>query len=115
MLLLTLALTGCGDETDKDSSEPADSSEVSCESAPDLTWSNWGDGFFANYCRACHSESVGDRWGAPEGLDFDTLEQVQQNRGWIHQTVLVDGTMPVGGGVYEEDLEFLTYFLECSL
>ena len=109
-MLLLLAL-GCVDG----STETADTAAAMCEAAPDLTWSNWGDGFFANYCRACHSANVEDRWGAPADINFDTFEEVQQSRGWVHYEVIVAQTMPVGGGVYDEDLEALAIFLECGL
>lgn len=108
--LALLLLLGCAAE-DK-VAETADP----CASAPyDLTWANFGDGFFLNYCRACHSEDARDRFDAPEGINFDTRAEVQQWRSLIRTAVLVDGDMPVGGGVYEADLEFLDLFLECGL
>ncbi|MCB9743730.1 MAG: hypothetical protein H6740_14115 [Alphaproteobacteria bacterium] len=107
-LLLALSLS-CGDAP-VDSGVPA-----ICEDAPALTWANWGDGFFATYCRSCHSETTPDRRGAPEGIDFNTREQVQAQAALVRDSVLVRGSMPVGGGVYEEDLEMLEVFLDCGL
>lgn len=109
MLVLTLLLACDPKAQDSDSAD-------TCASEPyDLTWANWGDGFFANYCRACHSSNAPDRFDAPEAVNFDTKDEVLQWKDAIRQAVLVDGTMPVGGGVYEGDLEFLDIFLTCGV
>jgi uncharacterized membrane protein len=103
------ALAGCP-------SAPAADEVTTCTAEQRaVNWENFGVGFFAGYCRACHSAEADDRYGAPEGLDFDSLEQVQALKGSIHDTVLVDETMPVGGGVDEESLTLLATFLDCGL
>lgn len=79
------------------------------------TWQSWGAGFFANYCRSCHSVDAPYRYSAPEGVDFDTLEQVRQWEASIRTLVLEERTMPVGGGVPEADLLGLEAFLACGL
>ena len=79
-----------------------------------LTWQNWGAGFFAGYCRSCHSAGTPDRRGAPAGLDFDTAAQVSALRSAIEGSVLDEATMPYGGGVPPEELERLRVFLACS-
>lgn len=109
-LLLGTALAGCSGAPEADTAGcTADERAVN--------WENFGVPFFAGYCRACHSAtSVGeDRYGAPEGLDFDSLEQVRALKGSIHDTVLVDATMPIGGGVDPESLTLLPTLLECGL
>lgn len=115
VLLLTLpiaTLAGCAD----DAVETAETSAGACADVPyDVTWANWGDGFFSNYCRACHSVNSEERFDAPEGINFDTKEEVILLKSLIHTEVIVDQTMPVGGGVYDQDLEFLGYLLECGL
>ncbi len=86
-----------------------------CEDAYDVRWDNWAQGFFAAYCDSCHSVWSQDRHGAPEGVDFDTEEDVREYRERIEARVLVEQTMPVGGGVHEEDLVLLEMYLDCTL
>jgi mono/diheme cytochrome c family protein len=102
------ALAGC-------SGAPAEDTAGCTEADRAVNWENFGVGFFAGYCRSCHSAEADDRYGAPEGLDFDSLEQVRNLRGPIHDSVLGDQTMPVGGGVDQESLTLLATFLECGL
>ena len=94
--------------------DPHDSG-ADCTDATALTWANWADGFFANYCRACHSLGTPDRYDAPEGVDFDSEAEVRNWAERIRVRVLDEGTMPVGGGVYESDLQRLQEYLSCSL
>ncbi len=85
-----------------------------CAAMPDVTWDGWGQGFFLTYCGACHSGSTQNRHGAPADQVFDTWTQVQEREEDIRQSVLIDGTMPLGGGVYEDDLDRLEVLLTCS-
>ena len=103
MLLLLLACTG-GDDT----------GDV-CASAEPVTWNNWGDGFNTTWCQPCHSVSSPDRYGAPENVNFDTFEDVVTWQSAIRNTVLDAGTMPVGGGLTDEDRALLEDFLACGL
>lgn len=108
MFLLLLSL-GCADKPVTETADACASLEY------DVNWANFGDGFFANYCRACHSAASPRRYDAPEGVNFDTLEEVRTFSALIRTTVIDEGSMPEGGGVYDQDLEFLDYFLECGL
>ena len=101
---LLLLLAGCAAPVTEDAD--------ACADAP--TWAGWGDGFFGTYCRACHSASAAERSGAPEGIDFDQLEEIQTWRSSIESAVLDRGTMPVGGGVPSEQLDRLAAFLACA-
>ena len=103
------------DTTTESNQETDDPVEDECIGLPDVTWTNWGAGFFRSYCTSCHSADAPDRWGAPIGVDFDTREQVEAQRAEIHNVVLETGRMPVGGGVHPADLELLQIFLECGL
>ena len=80
-----------------------------------FTWDSWGAGFFASYCRTCHASTTPERYGAPEGVDFDTLEDVRALAGAISITALEEESMPVGGGVPTEELVRLDQFLDCGL
>jgi len=81
---------------------------------PAYTWDTWGAGFFASYCRSCHSAATPNRRGAPEGVDFDTEAQVRTWAAAIARSALDDSTMPIGGGVPAADLERLRAWLACG-
>lgn len=107
MLVLAMMLAACDSTADTADTSSCDGSEPS--------WSAWGAGFFASYCRTCHSSTTEERFDAPEGVDFDTLDDVRMWEGAIRTTVLVEESMPVGGGVPTAELEALDAFLRCSL
>ena len=108
---------GTGDGTGDDGSDSGTGGDDTgiCGQGYDLTWDNWGSSFFATYCDSCHAASSPNRFGAPEHATFDTLEEVEAWSTVIYLMVLEDETMPLGGGVYEEDLFLLDVFLTCSL
>ena len=118
LLLLWLA---CGEGGDSGSGkEPTDTPvdtarPAACADAPAVTWESWGHGFFLTYCNACHSADTPERSGAPEGVDFDTRAQAVQWKDRVQARVLEEGTMPLGGGVYEDDLQLLEVLLACDL
>jgi len=114
---LLVALQACSGATGGDSGVDSDSApaDTACAEAYPVTWANWADGFFLTYCRACHSGTTSDRQGAPVGLDFDTLAQVRDQAEAIADAVLVGERMPVGGGVFADDLTLLEDFLACGL
>lgn len=105
MLLLLLACAGT----------PADTAPAGCDTGPHVTWDSFGEGFFTTYCQACHSETAPDRAGAPVGVDFDTEAEVRARVERVRVRVLEEATMPVGGGVYEDDRALLTQYLACGL
>lgn len=109
MLILFLALACDNKDTG------SDSDAVACDTAPNVTWDNWGDGFFATYCRACHSATSPDRRGAPETINFDTEAEVARLLPLVRSVVLDEASMPIGGGVYEDDLTLLDVYLSCGL
>lgn len=88
--------------------------ELPEDSAPSCaqTWDNFGDGFFASYCRGCHSATTPERNGAPEGVDFDTEAQVIASAGLV-RAVVDGGSMPVGGGVLDDDRELFGLYMDC--
>jgi len=109
--LLWISALGCGTPEPTDTSTAVDA----CEEQLDLTWSNWGDGFFADYCRSCHSVDAPNRFEAPEGIDFDTEAEVIEWQERIHVRVLDEQTMPLGGGVHANDLEMLETYMNCTI
>jgi hypothetical protein len=86
-----------------------------CTGVPQLSWDAWGDGFFATYCRSCHAATAPDRHGAPDGVDFDQESDVEAQVDRVRARTLELGTMPLGGGVPQADLEALDAYLRCGL
>ena len=115
-LLLLFACGEGGDSSKEPGTTVTDTGEpASCETAPSVTWESWGHGFFLTYCNACHSSTAVNRSGAPEGVDFDSRADTVEWKGRIRARVLEEQTMPLGGGVYEEDLSLLEVMLACDL
>ena len=91
---------------------PDDTADTANDCGNDtVSWQSFGHGFFLTYCNACHSEDSATRYGAPPGVDFDTLELVEGQSERVRVRVLEQGDMPLGGGVSEEDLMLLDAWL----
>ena len=87
---------------------------AACPSHPVVTWDSWGRGFFTTWCGACHAATTPDRRGAPDGVTFDSAAQVWSLRDRISARVLDDQTMPVGGGLGDDEREMLASYLACE-
>ena len=108
---MVLVTPGCGSDPDS-----RDTGSTLCDTVTfDTSWLNTGRPFFRTYCTSCHAEDATERFGAPEGVDFDSEQDVQDYEERIYIRVLDEGTMPLGGGIPEEDLELLEIYLECGL
>jgi len=129
--LIVMGLLGCGTvkqaaHTSTPSAPPSDSgseteteTETEIETEPDHgpclpNWDGWADGFFATWCRSCHSVHTPDRRGAPEGIDLNTEAEAIALRHRIQARVVDDATMPVGGGVPPDELRILEDWLTCA-
>jgi hypothetical protein len=111
-LWLLLLAVGCGDDGG-DSSAAAEIDPL-CVDAPTVTWDSWAGGFFRTYCTACHAETnTESRLGAPVGVDFDSETNASLWAERVRVRVIDDGDMPVGGGVYDDDLYLLDIYLTC--
>jgi len=76
--------------------DPTAGRPIDCE-AVKTTYEDFGAAFFQNYCIRCHSVTrEGDlaRWDAPLGIDFDTLQMVQEFKDRIHLRAGELGDMP---------------------
>ncbi len=96
---------------------PADTGRVTVDPAcvdATATWESFGEGFFTTWCQACHSRTTPQRSGAPEGIDFDTPADLVTWAGAIEQSVLVAESMPLGGGLDEDDRGRLEELLRCG-
>ncbi len=85
-----------------------------CADAPEVTWDNHGHAFVTTYCVSCHSaHNTTQRYGAPIGVDFDTEDDLLRQADRVRVRVLEEQTMPVGGGVFEDDRYLLQMYLDC--
>ncbi len=107
---LWLACSGEGEDSVATTTEP-----TACAEGPNATWGSFGDGFFGFYCRGCHSAETPDRHDAPTDVNFESLADVRAHADRIRVRVIDEASMPVGGGVYPDDLVLLDVFLRCGL
>ena len=111
-LLIPLFLAAsCGD--------PLDVATVPdpCVEGTSLTWANFGKPTLATWCVSCHGATVSgsDRNGAPQGLNFESLEQVLPHLDRILATSATrDWTMPPAGGMSATDREQLREWIVCG-
>ena len=86
-----------------------------CEDAPLVTWNNFGEGFFIQNCNGCHHSETPHRYGAPETVIFDTVEDV-----WAQKSMILfvsggdDPSMPPQGGSTATEREMLEIWLQCG-
>lgn len=77
------------------------------------TWNGHVDGFFREYCQGCHAADAPDRYGAPEAVTFDTVEDVLARREGV-ASALAAGRMPPGGGVDDAEVARVLDWLDCQ-
>lgn len=82
LLAFVLIHSSCnGEEHDDhhaDHGDHGDGTPSGAECDPTLTYESFGMSFMTSYCTSCHSSTLsgGDRNGAPEGHDFDSLDGI---------------------------------------
>lgn len=109
-------------ETDTQDSVPrwhdTDTSEPYCADVPTVTYESFGRGFLTGNCQACHASTTANRYGAPEDVTFDTVEEV-----WARAEQILDvatwydedePSMPPQGGVTTDDQTRLEWWLRCA-
>jgi hypothetical protein len=78
------------------------------------TWSNFGETAFTTWCASCHAASAPQRFGAPEDMVFDTEADVLARLEVVRAVTLGEApSMPLGGGVPEDELAMLARYLDC--
>ena len=122
LLAATLSLAGaCNGDGTGDSGASGDSgtdtaSATEClDLGYEVTWGSFGEGFLSTYCDSCHAADSPNRFGAPDAVTFDTLEETIDWQERIRVRTLEDQDMPVGGGVYDDDLFLLEVWMDCGL
>lgn len=71
-----------------------------CPAGTALTYESFGRQFFDNYCLRCHSAKLAgkDRGGAPQGMNFDTLDLITAHKDAIwHMAADTNMEMPAAG------------------
>lgn len=96
-----------------------DSGETSlggdCAEVPVVTYANFGEGFILHHCQGCHASTTQDRYGAPETVTFDTVEQVWQARDRILDRAASEPpTMPPAASTTKDDRTRLRWWLLCA-
>jgi len=103
MLLLWLA---CGD---------GDTGELTCLDVPEVNYHNFGDAFLRHNCQGCHASTAENRYGAPETVQFDTVEDAWDWSDRIVATAIGnEASMPPAGRVSDDEQVMLYWWLECG-
>jgi hypothetical protein len=76
-----------------------------CPVGSTLTYETFGRDFFQHYCLHCHSAQVGpDRTGAPEGVNFDTQDEIVSRKETIWGVAADENSlMPAAGAAPSMD------------
>jgi uncharacterized membrane protein len=115
---LFLVILACGDAEETGiliENETGDWSGYACDTAPSVTWENWGRGFFTTHCQGCHASTSPDRYGASEGVYFDSLADLRVWSERVRVRVIEDEDMPPAGGLTEDDRFLLETLLDCGI
>jgi uncharacterized membrane protein len=82
---------------------------------PTVTWESFGQGFLITHCQGCHASTSPQRYGAPDGISFDTQEQAAELQSAIERTVLDQESMPPAGGLSDDERTLLERWLDCEI
>ena len=87
--------------------------DLDCETV--VSYESFGQGFIKENCQSCHSSESQNRYGAPEGVTFDSKAQVLERIEDIYRVTLSEeADMPPSGGLFENDITLLELWLVCS-
>ena len=108
---------GGGDGTDDGSTgdDTADTGTDFCDGKPVVTYANFGRSLMTESCQGCHASTATERYGAPESVTFDTVDQCWAWKGRILARSTGDApSMPPSGGVTSDDRLLLEVWLTCA-
>jgi len=79
--------------------QPEEKAEIKSWLLCDYAYYNFGEDFMEQYCTRCHHsdfQGAFNRQGAPEGLDFNKVEVIRENKDKIIDAVMYNkySTMP---------------------
>lgn len=94
---------------------PSDSATDPCADTPVVTWANFGQGFLLQECQGCHASTAINRFGAPEAVYFDTVDDAWR----LHDDILDQAgaeppTMPPSAATKADDRQLLRWWLNCA-
>ena len=115
LLLLACAQPDPSSVADSAEAEPTWPQEIDCAQEPAVSWEGWAQGKIATHCQGCHGSGSPNRYGAPEEVVFDTLDQVASWKERIHERTIVVQDMPPAGGLTDDELALFEIFLACTL
>jgi len=112
--MVWLLLSACSGTVD-DSATDTVLGDTACADAATVTWNSWGQGFLIEACQGCHASAAEERFGAPEDVSFDTVDQAWDQAERILARAGTDPpTMPPQGGVEPDDRQRLVWWLTCA-
>jgi hypothetical protein len=81
----------------------------------DLDYQGFGRSFLQRWCTSCHSSGLSEtqRYGAPPGLDLDTLAGLLEHAEAARAATL-GRTMPPGATVPQDELDAFAEWLDCG-
>ncbi len=120
-LVLVVGATGCEGaaepEQEIDIEDVTALEERPCPEGSELSYDNFGGPFILDWCSGCHASAlpVGERQGAPQGSDFDTLDRIRAAapRIWARSGDH-NVTMPPEAGPDDQERAMLGEWLACG-
>ncbi|MFT4976408.1 MAG: putative membrane protein [Myxococcota bacterium] len=113
MITAWMLLLGCGREPYY---PPEDTGTPQwCADAPGATWASFGEGFLLTHCQGCHASTSADRYGAPDGVHFDSEDEARMWRERLIAVILDNQSMPPAGGLTDEERLLAESWLYCDL
>ena len=110
MILFLLACIDARETTDT-----AGADTGACADVPVVTYANFGEGFVLHHCQGCHASTTPDRYGAPEAVTFDDVDEVWALRERVLERAASEPpTMPPAASTTEDDRTRLRWWLECA-
>lgn len=86
-----------------------------CDDAPVVTYNNFGHGFLLTFCQGCHASAATERYGAPDTVNFDTVEAAWSwSERILARAAADEGGMPPAGGVSVDNRLLLSHWLRCA-
>ena len=106
---------GGGDDGDDGDDGGGDDTNDPCYDVPTVTYNNFGQGFMTENCQGCHASTTPNRYGAPDEVVFDTVEDCWDQADRVLSRSTGDAaTMPPQGGVSADDRTKLEWWLTCA-
>ena len=119
VLSFTTVLLACSDSTNNvavDAMIESDATAAACATST-LTYANFGEQFFTDFCTTCHASDSASRRGAPSDKNWDTLPNIMAEAERINIRAGIGTSMPPGGAPASpsaEDRDKLAEWILCG-